>query len=307
MKKFFFIGAMLIGLCFTVQNANAQLTVAENGNVGIHLADNVNPLSYLSIGAAGQANAKLYVYEHNSVLGSKYGIYSSFTTTCKDTTDCAIYGYSYGPASFLMGVKGEAISPVAPGNVSTGYTYGVYGKAGGAKYGRNYGVYGVIQSNNGNGAGIFGSNDGTDQGFSEKFAGFFRGKTKVNGDFFATTVTTTSDARLKTGIMDVKNVVLHKVGQLHPIQFKWQQVEDAITEDGITVKTLHFSDDTDFDRTHYGFLAQDVQKLFPELVHEDGTGYLGVDYMELIPLLVQAVQELSAEITELKKQVKENK
>lgn len=174
-------------------------------------------------------------------------------------------------------------------------------------YGRNYGVYGVIQSNNGNGAGIFGSNDGTDQGFSEKFAGFFRGKTKVNGDFFATTVTTTSDARLKTGIMDVKNDVLHKVGQLHPIQFKWQQVEDAITEDGITVKTLHFSDDTDFDRTHYGFLAQDVQKLFPELVHEDGTGYLGVDYMELIPLLVQAVQELSAEITELKKQVKENK
>ena len=302
MRKFFFIGAMLFGLCFTIQNANAQLKVANNGNIGIHLSDNTNPLSYLSIGAAGQTNTKVYVYNNNSSIGSQYGIYARLYTSVKDTTECAVYGYSEGPASYLIGVKGEAISPSAPGNISTGYTYGVYGKAGGSKYGRNYGVYGIIPSGtNNNGAGIFGSNDGTDQSFSEKFAGFFRGKTKVNGDFFATTVTTTSDARLKTNIVDIQADALQKVSLLHPVQFSWQQAEDVITEDGETIRTLHFSDDTDFRKQHYGFLAQDVQKLFPELVQEDGTGYLGVNYMELIPLLVQAVQELSSKVEELQK------
>ena len=59
--------------------------------------------------------------------------------------------------------------------------------------------------------------------------------------------------------------------------------------------------DVVLDQQHYGFLAQDVQKLFPELVHEDGAGYLSVNYVELIPLLVQAVQELR--IQELETQI----
>lgn len=51
-------------------------------------------------------------------------------------------------------------------------------------------------------------------------------------------------------------------------------------------------------------MAQDVQKLFPDMVHEDGAGYLSVNYIELIPLLIQTVQELSTEVEELKKQTK---
>ena len=41
---------------------------------------------------------------------------------------------------------------------------------------------------------------------------------------------------------------------------------------------------------------------FSDMVHEDGAGYLSVNYTELIPLLIQAVQELSAKVEELKKQ-----
>ena len=51
-------------------------------------------------------------------------------------------------------------------------------------------------------------------------------------------------------------------------------------------------------------LAQDVQKLFPELVTEGGDGYLSINYVELIPLLIQAVQDLSEEVEELKAQIK---
>lgn len=73
----------------------------------------------------------------------------------------------------------------------------------------------------------------------------------------------------------------------------------VIIEDTVTIKVPHFSSDTDFKREHYGLIAQDVQKLFPQLVDEDGAGYLSVNYVELIPLLIQAVQELSAEVEKL--------
>lgn len=39
-----------------------------------------------------------------------------------------------------------------------------------------------------------------------------------------------------------------------------------------------------------GFLAQDVQKAFPELVYEDSSGILSVDYLGLIPVLVEAMK-----------------
>jgi hypothetical protein len=51
-------------------------------------------------------------------------------------------------------------------------------------------------------------------------------------------------------------------------------------------------------------IAQDVEKVFPEAVfdmkNEDETTNLGLNYQDLIPVLVKAIQELSAEIDELK-------
>lgn len=44
-----------------------------------------------------------------------------------------------------------------------------------------------------------------------------------------------------------------------------------------------------------GFIAQEIQKIFPELVQTDTDGYLSVDYTGLIPHLVEAVKELKAE------------
>ncbi len=50
----------------------------------------------------------------------------------------------------------------------------------------------------------------------------------------------------------------------------------------------------------YGFLAQNVKEVFPQLVHTDEDGYMYVDYIGLIPILVQSINELRAELAELK-------
>ena len=42
----------------------------------------------------------------------------------------------------------------------------------------------------------------------------------------------------------------------------------------------------------YGFLAQNVKEVFPQLVHTDKSGYMYVDYIGLIPILVQSINEL---------------
>ena len=49
----------------------------------------------------------------------------------------------------------------------------------------------------------------------------------------------------------------------------------------------------------YGFLAQNVKEVFPQLVHTDNSGYMYVDYIGLIPILVQSINELKAKVEEL--------
>lgn len=88
-------------------------------------------------------------------------------------------------------------------------------------------------------------------------------------------------------------------------------IEDAVDK-LLTLRTINFtwkSDDTNVE--NIGLVAQDVEKVFPQLIHKsklvpkineeqvDETEYLGVRYTELIPVLVKAIQELSAKVTAL--------
>ena len=60
---------------------------------------------------------------------------------------------------------------------------------------------------------------------------------------------------------------------------------------------MDFSDDRQI-----GFSAQEVEKLFPEIVVTDATGYKSVDYGRITPILVEAVKEQQQQIDELKKE-----
>ena len=48
-----------------------------------------------------------------------------------------------------------------------------------------------------------------------------------------------------------------------------------------------------------GFIAQDLEKIYPELVSTDKEGYKSVDYSRLTPVLVEAVKEQQKIIDEL--------
>jgi uncharacterized membrane protein YdcZ (DUF606 family) len=49
-----------------------------------------------------------------------------------------------------------------------------------------------------------------------------------------------------------------------------------------------------------GFIAQDVQLIFPELVSTDSEGFLSVSYGQVVSVLVEAIKELKAEVDALK-------
>ena len=89
-----------------------------------------------------------------------------------------------------------------------------------------------------------------------------------------------SDERLKTDLVPIENAI-NKVSLLRSVIGRYK---------------------TDEIGTKRPFLiAQDVLDVLPEAVDKDEkTGYLGVSYTEIIPLLVASIKELSAEITILK-------
>ena len=93
-----------------------------------------------------------------------------------------------------------------------------------------------------------------------------------------------SDKRLKENIKPIQSA-LDKVSKLQGVTFDWIQKEDQI---------LDIKEDI-------GFIAQDVQKVVPELVRENEDGMLSMRHQGISPILLEAIKELKAEIEELKK------
>ena len=56
-------------------------------------------------------------------------------------------------------------------------------------------------------------------------------------------------------------------------------------------------------KIHYGFITEDLEQIYPELVKDCENGYKKVNYLELIPLIISKMKEMQDEIDELKKQL----
>ena len=90
-----------------------------------------------------------------------------------------------------------------------------------------------------------------------------------------------SDKRLKDNIQPIQNA-LDKVNELGGYTFDWnEELQKARKGHDI------------------GVIAQEVQSVLPEVVVERDNGYLGVDYQKLVPVLIEAIKELSAKVKEL--------
>ena len=53
-------------------------------------------------------------------------------------------------------------------------------------------------------------------------------------------------------------------------------------------------------KQHYGINAEELEEVFPDLVYENEDGTKSINYVEMVPILVQAINELKSEIDELK-------
>jgi hypothetical protein len=114
------------------------------------------------------------------------------------------------------------------------------------------------------------------------FAFSVLGSLWVNGTTYA------SDRRFKKNIKPTTNS-LAKLTQLQGVSY------DMNTND---FQKNNFKTSTDI-----GLIAQDVQKIFPEVVSEKD-GYLGIDYGKLVPVLIESIKEQQKQIEELRVMVK---
>jgi len=78
-------------------------------------------------------------------------------------------------------------------------------------------------------------------------------------------------------------------------------VEDSKHLFNLEPKKYNYKKDVS-NQPHFGFIAQDVEKIYPELVSEKA-GYKTINYIELIPILVSKMKTMQDEINELKEKI----
>jgi len=109
----------------------------------------------------------------------------------------------------------------------------------------------------------------------------------IPGDIYCTSVVTTSDINLKQDVSLIPVDTTDKLMNLKPSSFS-------------------FKNDLS-NNIHYGFIAQDLENDYPELVQNNPNkmynNLKSINYLEIIPLLVHKIQLMQKEINELKEKV----
>jgi hypothetical protein len=93
----------------------------------------------------------------------------------------------------------------------------------------------------------------------------------------STGITCSSDERLKTNIQDLDTNTLEKVLNLRTVSYNWNSDPNG--------------------KSMIGFIAQNLQPQFPELITTNIDGMLSVNYAQMTPILVEAIREINLKIT----------
>lgn len=218
----------------------------------------------------------------STTTGATGVVHSEFTGT--GNTDVYAYRgisvpaayYGYG-GSFEGGYRGVYGLATVSG---TGFRYGVYGWAGSGAS-TNYGVYG------------YGGSTGT------RYGVYASGDLAYTGSLISI-----SDTKFKNSQQKITNAIeTIKLLSGKSYQYNVEEFPAMGLSEGI----------------HYGFIAQELEQVLPSLVsenvhpgspdskEEDAVEYKGINYIELIPILVEAVKEQQQQIEELKQTINELK
>lgn len=98
----------------------------------------------------------------------------------------------------------------------------------------------------------------------------------------------TSDKRLKENIKPLDSA-LDKVLKISGVEFDWKPLNEE------EKKTIHGNEGHDV-----GVIAQEIEKVLPEVVTTRDSGYKAVKYEKIVPLLIEAIKEQQKQIEELK-------
>ena len=155
--------------------------------------------------------------------------------------------------------------------------------------------------------------------YSGRFAGFFNGNVRVSagmliGSLYTPYYYNGANGNTPSGstlLAENENRTLDKLLQVQAIQFMRDKRELEVEEECPIVSEDEKKSDmnnekrtitcrTDLPAVQYGLVAEQLKKVYPELVYEDIEGNVSINYIEMIPLLVQSISELSSELAELK-------
>lgn len=286
MKKQILILAMLLMALVT----NAQLRVDSTGRVGI-MSSTIYNNTRLTVGNYSPSNASVGIASTPILMNKTnigvIGVVDSITTYTNDT--------NYG----VLGISG--LKPC---------------------HGRSYGVSGMIGplGQHFGGAGVYGTN--STYYYSEpiniqgEYAGYFVGPVNVTNILTAPSMFTTSDSRLSDNLVSLGErdncgkATLGNVLNMNVVEYNMksklseEMPKDVAPEKAEKVrKSFEFLKKEDKEltsRRHFGIDAEELQKIYPDLVLEGQDGYISVNYSEIVPLLIRSIQALKQELDEVK-------
>ena len=308
MKKLTLTTILMCAACI----AQAQLRVTANGNVSLQSAE--TPLSVLSIGSEGVDDYFL------STKGTKQGVISIVNGGQNKWRQGGTFiSYTNFGDKFNVGLSGSANASDNKDGTA-GRAFGVMGIAGNATSGWNYGIFGRLTGGN-YGSAVYGTIYKAENGIylDDRYAGFFNGPVKVNGDLTingtlegvalgeaAENVVSENSVSVQTADKAVANTL---VGLTAVPYFKTsdkavatmvQAIGDTLSGNS-QINTIEVQNIT---KKHYSLSAEQLEYAYPDLVYTKEDGTKVINYMEMIPLLVQSIGELTEKINALENEKK---
>lgn len=287
-------------ICFAKLSVNAQLYVDQYGRTTVGYNGSYSGLFNVikeSTGTTSYSLVEMYTqsdfcalsainYTPEEVLlnntNSLYGI----STGCENKSNRSNYGIS------IWSFRENALD--------NGRSYGIHSYAGRATDGWNFGVCTSLQGEH-KGAGLYASSGNIPDGVNVngRWAGYFDGNVKVVGNLSTSSYTTLSDYRLKDNIRQVDDGSLNKVKEMNVVKYRFKNLELDMGDTAQKVYYMYPEDSQILKKDHFGLIAQELKEIYPELVDEGEDGYLSVNYMELVPILIKSIQELSSKFDAL--------
>lgn len=275
--------------------------IAVRGRAGEHNLMNVGVFGDVGSMTKGTNNYGIYgdavgptnaygVYGKAHDCGTGYGVYGDGYTYgvygvsyANTATSAAIYGImSSGSGTQYQAVRGEATG--GSGKDNRGVT-GLGGPSSSPLATTSYGVKGHAQFSI-TGYGVYGSSSGCTTGYGL----YCSGDGAYTGSW-----TSASDEKFKKNISDYNNA-LDNIMKLRPVTYEMKTEEYPF---------MNFEKGTQI-----GFIAQEMEPIFPSLVvsgahpgeneNDPFIEYKGINYIGLTPILVKAMQEQQIMIDSLK-------